>query len=476
MNMHIVLIDLTAPGLRFELTAPSGTRETFRVTTLNFLNQAHAQVALNSHFFLPFPSSDFNAMLIGLAAHDGNVYSAFEAPVQSYALVTNAPALNIDRDNHASIVHINPAFPDAQHVLEPVTLWTALAGSAQILTNGVKTIPFYIDAQHPDGLLTPGGPGSYSNTSSWYNLTNARTSIGLSQDRQRLVLFTVDNAGGSRGMSVGEVADVLINDYGVYDALNLDGGGSTTLAMQNPATNMGRIVNVSADGPNGRAVASNLAVFAIADTIPPVSTTSLSPAPNSFGWSQTNVTVQLGATDKPGSDVKQIQYSLAGAQTGTATIVNGSSASVAITTEGITTLTYFATDNAGNSEVPKSVTVRIDRTAPSITGLPAPEKCRLWPPDHQLVKVAAVGANDVPSGISANSFSVTGASSEPVEPNRPDILISQDGGEFAVRLRAERAGNVADRKYTLTATVRDLAGNETTATVVCVVPHDQREG
>jgi len=39
----------------------------------------------------------------------------------------------------------------------------------------------------------------------------------------------VDNAGGSRGMSVGEVADMLIHDYGVYNALNLDGGASTGL-------------------------------------------------------------------------------------------------------------------------------------------------------------------------------------------------------------------------------------------------------
>jgi exopolysaccharide biosynthesis protein len=262
INMHIVLIDLTAPGLRFELTAPGGTRETVRTTTLSFLNQVHAQVVINCHFFLPFPSSDLNAMLIGLAARDGNVYSAFEAPAQSYALVTNAAAINIDRENHASIVHIDPDFPDGKHVLESVTLWTAFAGSAQIVTNGVKTIPSYIDAQHADFPLTGPGPANYSNAHSWYNLTNARTVIGLSQDRRQLVLFTVDNAGGSRGMSVGEVAGLLMSDYRVYDALNMDGGGSTTLAMQDPTTRIGRIVNISSDNPNGRAVASNLAVFA----------------------------------------------------------------------------------------------------------------------------------------------------------------------------------------------------------------------
>jgi hypothetical protein len=202
-------------------------------------------------------------MLIGLAASNGNVYSAFEAPVQSYAIVTDAPAINIDPSNHASIVHDNTSFVDGKHVLENVTLWNTIAGSAQIITNGVASIPTYLDATHPNGLLTPGGPASYSNSNSWYNLINARTVIGLSQDNQTLFLFTVDNAGGSRGMTLPEVANLLIGDYGIYNALNLDGGGSTSMAMQDPVTGVGRFINVSSDNPSGRAEGSNLAIFAI---------------------------------------------------------------------------------------------------------------------------------------------------------------------------------------------------------------------
>jgi exopolysaccharide biosynthesis protein len=262
-TMHIAEVDLTAPGIGFQFTPPGGSLETVRQTTLDYLNQQHAQLAINGMFFLPFPSTDPNAMLVGFAASNGNVYSSFEAPVQSYAIVTNSPGLNIDSSNHAGIVHDDPTFADGKHVLENVTLGNALAGSAQIVTNGVKTIPVYADAAHPDGLLTPGGPANYSNNNSWYELTNARTAIGLSQDNKTLVLFTVDNAGGSRGMTVGEVADLLIHDYGVYNALNLDGGGSTSMAMQDPATGLGEFVNTSSDNPNGRLEGSNLAVFAI---------------------------------------------------------------------------------------------------------------------------------------------------------------------------------------------------------------------
>jgi hypothetical protein len=52
--MHVVEIDLTAAGLGFKLTAPGGTRETIRQTTLGFLNQEQAQIAVNGHFFLPY--------------------------------------------------------------------------------------------------------------------------------------------------------------------------------------------------------------------------------------------------------------------------------------------------------------------------------------------------------------------------------------------------------------------------------------
>src|SRR2546430_9117770 len=82
VNMHIVEIDLNTSGISFRLTPPGGTLETIRQTTLEFLNQAHAQVAINGHFFLPFPSKSPDAALIGFAASNGKVYSAFETPAQ----------------------------------------------------------------------------------------------------------------------------------------------------------------------------------------------------------------------------------------------------------------------------------------------------------------------------------------------------------------------------------------------------------
>jgi hypothetical protein len=261
LRMHVAQIDLTTPGIRFKVSPPGGDREVVRQSTLDFLIQERAQLAINGHFFLPFPSQDKSAWVLGLGASEGRIFSAFEIPEQSYALVPFAPALNIDRDNHASIVHYDPGFADRVHVREQVTLWNVVSGSSQIVTGGAASVPAYRDDNHFDGELDPGGPNNYSNAKAWADVTTARTAIGLSGDRRTLTLFTVDVRGGSEGMRLSEVAGVLIDVFGVADALNLDGGGSTTMAMAAPGGTPA-IVNVSSDNPAGRPVATSLAVFA----------------------------------------------------------------------------------------------------------------------------------------------------------------------------------------------------------------------
>jgi hypothetical protein len=266
VNLRVLQIDLADPGIRFKLSPPGGSLEVITQKTLDYLINERAQFAVNVHFFLPVGPPEVN--LIGLAASDGAVYSGFEIPAQSYAIVDYAPALNIDPENHASIVHPDLRSPDGKNVVEKVKLWNAVSGSAQIVANGAKTIPVYRDASHPEGLLTPGkhysnDPAQGESLGSWYEVPNPRTAIGLSRDNRILTLFTADGrgAGGSWGLTGSEMADILIRDYSVYNALNLDGGGSTTLAMKDPATGMPVTINTPSDNP-ARPVGSNLAIFA----------------------------------------------------------------------------------------------------------------------------------------------------------------------------------------------------------------------
>ena len=208
----------------------------------------------------------------------------------------------------------------------------------------------------------------------------------------------------------------------------------------------------------------------VSDTTAPFTLASATPDANPLGWNKTAVSVTLSATDNAGgSGAKEVHYSLSGASTGSQTIP-GNSAVVTISAEGATTLSYFAVDNAGNRETAKTLTVRVDKTPPTVTGLPT--SCTLWPPDHRLVQVASINVADSTSGASGSPV-ITATSNEPENgigdgDLAPDVVIS--GGN--VQLRAERAGNGTGRVYTIKAQTTDLAGNTTTKATTCSVPRD----
>src|SRR5207253_11188601 len=105
---------------------------------------------------------------------------------------------------------------------------------------------------------------------------------------------------------------------------------------------------VARDAAGNTATAAAISVTVANDTTPPTSSATPSPPPNVNGWNNTSVTVPLAATDNPGgSGVQSITYTLTGAQTGSAE-VPGNTASFTISAEGTTTVTFYATDNAGN--------------------------------------------------------------------------------------------------------------------------------
>ena len=82
-----------------------------------------------------------------------------------------------------------------------------------------------------------------------------RTGIGISRDSTTLFLFTVDGRQeSSSGMSLKEFAALMI-DHGVYQGLNLDGGGSTTMVIN------GEVVNHPSDKSGERPVGSCLVVI-----------------------------------------------------------------------------------------------------------------------------------------------------------------------------------------------------------------------
>ena len=93
-----------------------------------------------------------------------------------------------------------------------------------------------------------------------------RTAVGYSQKGETLFLVTVDGRqpGYSVGMSLEELADLMARKLGffarsrgnAYQAINLDGGGSTTMVVQQ------QVVNRPSDQTGERAVANALVLVA----------------------------------------------------------------------------------------------------------------------------------------------------------------------------------------------------------------------
>jgi hypothetical protein len=243
-SIHAVVVDLAAPGLSFQLTPQNGpaAQMTNEQTTRAFLNQSGAQVAVNTHFFTldGLPTAD----LIGLGASNGDAYS----PWSSAAGALSA-GINIAQNNQATFVI--PGTAGGTSVNPNVPLYNAFGVS---MTNGANP-----------RIVTSGVRST--NTSSFDTTPNPRTASAILPNN-RLLFLTVDGrqTGVAEGVTLPELADLLIARFGAVDAVNLDGGGSTTLAMNHAGT---RVMNAPVGVGSGqaainteRANGANLAIFA----------------------------------------------------------------------------------------------------------------------------------------------------------------------------------------------------------------------
>jgi exopolysaccharide biosynthesis protein len=94
------------------------------------------------------------------------------------------------------------------------------------------------------------------NPSSFVNARHPRTAMGTRKDGT-LVLVTVDGRQPKKsvGMTIPELAALML-EFGCEDAMNLDGGGSTTMVIG------GKVVNSVSDATGERAVSDALLVVA----------------------------------------------------------------------------------------------------------------------------------------------------------------------------------------------------------------------
>ncbi|MDR7869449.1 MAG: phosphodiester glycosidase family protein [Tissierellaceae bacterium] len=91
---------------------------------------------------------------------------------------------------------------------------------------------------------------------------NPRTGIGINKNNTEMILVTIDGRDSSfKGVSQ-EVFGAIMKELGAYNAINLDGGGSTTMAIKPLGEDKAQVVNKPSEGSqrlvvNGVGVVSN---------------------------------------------------------------------------------------------------------------------------------------------------------------------------------------------------------------------------
>jgi len=200
--IHVVEVQLDEDGIRF-LVTPGDPAQDYPVraqTVSQFLTQYDLQLAINGDFFEPwwsngifdyYPHVGDGADPLGFASSEGVIYSD---------QLENHPTLYISQDNQLSLT-----VSDGEE-------YNAISGSIVLISNGEVELPR--DEQYHTDL-------------------HPRTALGWSEDANTLIIVVVDGRqpNYSEGVSLYELADIM-QAYGAYMALNIDGGGSSTLVME----------------------------------------------------------------------------------------------------------------------------------------------------------------------------------------------------------------------------------------------------
>jgi hypothetical protein len=173
-------------------------------TTTEFLREFKLQLAVNGNFFYPFhetspwdyhPKSGDRVNVLGQAIANRASYS----PPQS-----SWPVLCFNASDRAGIE------TDGECPRDTVQ---AVAGNTTLVENG-----------KPVGLNSESPQKPY-----------ARVAVAIDKDGKTLWLIAIDGKQPlySEGVTIAELTQIVL-DLGADSALNLDGGGSTTLVMATP--------------------------------------------------------------------------------------------------------------------------------------------------------------------------------------------------------------------------------------------------
>ncbi len=239
VNVEILVLDLNDPRIELFVTPrdPTFRADYGLARTTTFVSQWGLDGATNANFWSGGLGSEGDARtVIGLALSDGwTVHLPTPAPTPP------DPALIVREDGSAMCGYVrsfnSSTYPRDRQGVSSVGYdgATQLTGTL-LVTNGVNT-----------GLTTTPRPTT----------SDPRTVAGVSQDGRTLVLAAIDGRTTcSAGMTAVEAADLLL-EFGVWNGINLDGGGSTTMVLRYPGQPPG-VINCTTDPNYERPVANHI--------------------------------------------------------------------------------------------------------------------------------------------------------------------------------------------------------------------------
>ncbi len=218
LKINVIRIDLESPRVSFHATPRSEnwgepikgeeglTEETRRERTDGFIRKAREDgiklaAAINASPWRPWPKSPWNVNVSGLLVSGCVVVSP----------PSGRPSFIESRDFSVRM-DLTPAGYDLTGVR------TAITGFGFVLEDGEVT--------GEDSPLHP------------------RTAIGLSEDKRFVYFMTIDGRqpGVSEGASTRDAGEWLLY-FGAHTGINMDGGGSTSMAWWDPASEKALILN-----------------------------------------------------------------------------------------------------------------------------------------------------------------------------------------------------------------------------------------
>ena len=203
--LHVVTVDLTTPNLKFLVTPGTPSTDGMELkarTTSGFLSEFGVKLAINASFFMPFyehnpwsyyPHVGDRVNILGQSISQGNIYSPGEKIW---------PVMCIFPNNSIEI--------RAEQCTEGTI--QGVSGNRLLVERGV---PIPLDIDESEAKFVP------------------CTAVGINEAGDKLWIVLVDGRQPfySDGLNLAQLRDIFM-ELGVYTVLNLDGGGSSTLVIE----------------------------------------------------------------------------------------------------------------------------------------------------------------------------------------------------------------------------------------------------